>query len=222
MLHYFVVIVSNFQSPQKKTAFCFNGIGVSKVKKIFQIDRKECDTIIRLLGIKFKMQKSEIESLYKKLAPAVTNYLVANGTSYAVACDIVQETFLKLWSMRDTLEDDESRVSGLVYTIARNLRTDKFRHDKFISYREQIEDDELVVSGETSVANDGDYLKKRLESALDSLPPLLREAFVLFQVSELSVREISLQLGISESLVKVRIFRAKEKLKAALSDLDVF
>jgi RNA polymerase sigma-70 factor (ECF subfamily) len=168
------------------------------------------------------MQKSEIESLYKKLAPAVTNYLVANGTSYAVACDIVQETFLKLWSMRDTLEDDESRVSGLVYTIARNLRTDKFRHDKFISYREQIEDDELVVSGETSVANDGDYLKKRLESALDSLPPLLRDAFVLFQVSELSVREISLQLGISESLVKVRIFRAKEKLKAALSDLDVF
>jgi DNA-directed RNA polymerase specialized sigma24 family protein len=50
----------------------------------------------------------------------------------------------------------------------------------------------------------------------------LRDAFVLFQVSELSVREISLQLGISESLVKVRIFRAKQKLKEALSDLDQF
>ena len=49
---------NSFQLPvaSKKAAFCFNGIGVSKVKKIFQIDRKECDTIIRLLGIKFKIK----------------------------------------------------------------------------------------------------------------------------------------------------------------------
>jgi RNA polymerase sigma-70 factor (ECF subfamily) len=73
-----------------------------------------------------------------------------------------------------------------------------------------------------SVASDGDYLKKRIQSALESLPPLLREAFVLFQVSELSVRDISLELGITESLVKVRIFRAKQKLKEVLSDLDQF
>jgi RNA polymerase sigma-70 factor (ECF subfamily) len=168
------------------------------------------------------MHKSKIELIYRELAPKVTSYLVANGTPYAAACDIVQETFLKLWNMRDTLEGDESRASSLVYTIARNLRIDKFRRDKFMSYREQIEDDELVTSGETSVASDGDYLKTRLESALENLPPLLREAFVLFQMSELSVREISLHLGITESLVKVRIFRAKQKLKAALSDLDQF
>ena len=52
------------------------------------------------------MQKDEIESFYRKLAPKVTNYLVAGGTSYAVACDIVQETFLKLWKMRDDLEGE--------------------------------------------------------------------------------------------------------------------
>ena len=168
------------------------------------------------------MQKAEIESLYQSLAPKVTNYLVANGTPYAAACDIVQETFLKIWNMRDDLEGDESRISGLAHTIARNLRTDRFRHEKFMTYREQIEDHELVTQGDDSVAGDGGYLRKRLENALESLPPLLRDAFVLFQVSELSVREISLQLGISESLVKVRIFRAKQKLKEALSDLDQF
>jgi RNA polymerase sigma factor (sigma-70 family) len=91
-----------------------------------------------------------------------------------------------------------------------------------MAYREQIEEEELVTDGEVSVAGDGDYLKKRIESALKNLPPLLREAFLLFQVSELSVRDISLQLGITESLVKVRIFRAKQKLKAVLSDLDGF
>ena len=170
----------------------------------------------------YSMQKAEIESLYRRLSPKVTNYLVANGTPYATACDIVQDTFLKLWNMRDDLDGDENRISGLVHTMARNLRNDKFRHDKFMAYREQIEEEELVTDGEVSVAGDGDYLKKRIESALKNLPPLLREAFLLFQVSELSVRDISLQLGITESLVKVRIFRAKQKLKAVLSDLDGF
>ena len=170
------------------------------------------------------MQKAEIESLYRSLAPKVTNYLVANGTPYAAACDILQETFLKLWKMRDDLDADESRISGLAHTIARNLRADKFRHDKFMTYRAEIEENELVADGALPSAGDGDYLRKRLDAALDELPPLLREAFVLFQVSELPVREISLQLGITESLVKVRIFRARQKLKAALSDLgaDVF
>ena len=59
------------------------------------------------------MQQAEIESLYRSLAPKVTNYLVANGTPYAAACDIVQETFQKLWNMRDDLEGDESRISML-------------------------------------------------------------------------------------------------------------
>jgi RNA polymerase sigma-70 factor (ECF subfamily) len=166
------------------------------------------------------MEKSEMESLYGKLAPKVTNYLVANGTPYAAACDIVQETFLKLWNMRDDLDGDESRISGLVHTMARNLRTDKFRRDKFLTYREQIEEHELVTDGEVSVAGDRYYLKRRLKAALDDLPPLLREAFVLFQLSELPVREIAFQLGITESLVKVRIFRARQKLKTALSDLN--
>ena len=165
------------------------------------------------------MQKAEIESLYRSLAPKVTNYLVANGTPYEAACDIVQETFLKLWNMREDLEEDESRISGLVHTMARNLRNDNFRRDQFMAYREQIEEDELVTDGGVPVSGDDDYLRKRIQGALDGLPPLLREAFTLFQVSELSVRDISLQLGITESLVKVRIFRAKQKLKTMLADL---
>lgn len=167
------------------------------------------------------MDKTQIETLYTKLAPKVTNYLVANGTAYSIACDIVQETFLKLWKMRDEVENDEARASGLVYTIARNMRNDRFRREKFMTCREEIKDHEIVSNEAMPAPGDGDYLKKRLSSALASLPPLLREAFLLFQVSELSVREISQQLEITESLVKVRIFRAKQKLKELLSDLDM-
>jgi DNA-directed RNA polymerase specialized sigma24 family protein len=50
---------------------------------------------------------------------------------------------------------------------------------------------------------------------------MLSEAYTLFQIGELSIKEIAFQTGVSESLVKVRIFRAKERLKELLSDLHV-
>lgn len=165
------------------------------------------------------MDRIEIEQYYHKVAPKVTSYLVANGTPHAMACDIVQETFLKLWKMRDELDGVEARIVGLIYTIARNLRNDKLRHDKFVTFKDSFQEHELGVEAPVSHPGDEAYLKERLSAALAQLPPLLREAFLLFQVSELSIREIALQLNVTESLVKVRIFRAKQKLKELLADL---
>jgi len=160
-----------------------------------------------------------IEEHYKRIAPKLTNWLVATGSPYAEACDLVQDTFLKLWSMRDDLRDNDSAVSGLVFTIARNLRKNKFRDDSKITFVDDIKDGDLGTTSETTPAADIDHLRERLNAAFAQLPPLLREAYTLFQIGELSIREIAHETGVSESLVKVRIFRAKEKLKTLLQDL---
>ena len=68
-----------------------------------------------------------ISEHYTILAPKLLNWLVATGSSYAQACDIVQEAFLKLFRMRDDIIDDAPAVSGLVFTIARNLRKNEAR-----------------------------------------------------------------------------------------------
>ena len=47
----------------------------------------------------------------------------------------------------------------------------------------------------------------------------MREAFSLFQISELSVREIARITGATENLVKVRVHRAKVKLRELLADV---
>ena len=60
-----------------------------------------------------------------------------------------------------------------------------------------------------------------LDEAFAKLPPILRDAYTMFQVGEMSVRDIANQTGVSENLVKVRIFRAKEKLQGILADLRV-
>ena len=160
-----------------------------------------------------------IEEHYKALAPKLTNWLVASGSSYDDACDLTQRAFLKLWEMRDDLRDNDSAVAGLVYTIAKNLRKNMWRDDAKIAFVEEIGEDAAGATQPAPSPSDAEYLRNRIQKALAQLPPLLREAFTLFQIGELSIREIAHETGASESLVKVRIHRAKQKLQVLLADL---
>ena len=160
-----------------------------------------------------------IEEHYRDIAPKLTNWLVASGSSYADACDLVQRAFLKLWEMRDDLRDNDSAVSGLVYTIARNLRKNTWRDGAKMTYVDEIHEDAAGAVQPAPSPSDADYLRERIQKALDQLPPLLREAYTLFQIGELSIREIAHETGATENPVKVRIHRAKQKLQVLLADL---
>ena len=162
-----------------------------------------------------------METLYREIAPRLTNWLVSSGSSYHEACDLVQNTFLKIWKMRDDLRGNDSDVSGLAFTIARNLRKNLARDNSRITFVDEIRDEDAGTVGPATSASDSEYLRRRLSEAFSKLPPILREAYTLFQIGEMSIRDIANQTGVSENLVKVRIFRAKEKLREILSDLDV-
>ena len=160
-----------------------------------------------------------IEDYYRALAPKLTNWLVATGSPYHDACDLVQRTFLKLWEMRDDLRDDRSAVSGLVFTIARNLRKNAWRDGARMTYVDEIHEDAAGAVQPAASPSDAAYLRARIEKALEQIPPLLRESYTLFPIGELSIREIAHETGVSENLVKVRIHRAKQKLQPLLADL---
>lgn len=162
-----------------------------------------------------------IEKLYGEIAPKLTNWLVSTGSNYADACDLVQNTFVKIWQMRDDLREEDSAVSGLAFTIARNLRKNSWRDNARLKFTDQLPDvpdrhDDLRL-----LDSDREMLRKRINEALAQLPPILREAYTLFQIGEMSIREVAAQTGVTENLVKVRVFRAKEKLRELLADLRV-
>ena len=167
----------------------------------------------------------KIEELYKNIAPRLTNWLVASGSPYHEACDLVQNTFLKIWGMRDDLRDDEASVSGLAFTIARNLRKNLARDNARLTFVDEIREEDAGSVDPAELPSEVEArnaeLRRRLSEAFAKLPPILREAYTLFQIGEVPIREIANQTGVSENLVKVRIFRAKEKLKEILADLRV-
>ena len=167
-------------------------------------------------------ERMPINEHYMVLAPKLLNWLVATGSSYAQSCDLVQETFLKLWKMRDEILDDDAAVSGLVFTIARNLRKNETRDLRREVLTDEIpEDPDAASTPPATSPSDTIYLRRRLIAAFAKLPPLLREAYTLFQIAEMSISEIARETNATESLVKVRIHRAKNKLREILSDLMI-
>ena len=169
----------------------------------------------------------EIDQVYREVAPKLQSYLTGNGCSYATACDIVQETFLRIWKRKDELSNDLHQVSGLVFTIARNYRNDlarKAQHEVLASGdggrgpRDEL--GELAGVGEEprDTARPGEAaenvaaLRRRLKASLGRMPVELLETFALSRLGKLTVKDIASGTGASEANVKVRVHRAKEML----------
>ena len=166
----------------------------------------------------------EIEQVYREVAPKLQSYLTGNGCSYATACDIVQETFLRLWKRRDELTDDFHQVSGLVFTIARNYRNDLHRKNaRMVECSDCLDnqtEDRMFEGPDVRMdeARPGEAeeeeaaLRRRLKASLGRMPVELLETFALSRLGKLTVKDIASGTGASEANVKVRVHRAKEML----------
>jgi RNA polymerase sigma-70 factor, ECF subfamily len=82
--------------------------------------------------------------------------------------------------------------------------------------------DQIDASSLTSTASDADQLdavqtRQLLEQAVDSLPEVFRTVFVLRVVEQLSGVETAACLGINETTVRTRLFRAQQRLRTDLA-----
>jgi RNA polymerase sigma-70 factor (ECF subfamily) len=105
---------------------------------------------------------------------------------------------------------DEGHTTGLLYTIARNALID--------GHRKQGRNSHLYDEPEHSQPNPEAHLLVREEyrrvlAALKELEPDERDALSLVVSSDLSYREIARISGTSEANIKVRVHRARIKLR---------
>ena len=134
------------------------------------------------------------------------------------ARDVVQESYLRAYRGLRRFRGD-AQFSTWLYRITANCastelgRRARHRHDDL--------DDELPdatwrgTSG-PELAVDNVALRERLEGALGALPPRLRAVVVLRDVYDLPHDAIAAELGISVSAAKVRLHRARRRLRQDL------
>jgi len=121
----------------------------------------------------------------------------------ALAEDVTQETFVRLFTRLDTFSF-QSKFSTWVFQIARNAGLDALRSR---SRRLRLVD----VAPPPARAPDP-HAGAELGAALASLSPKLREALLLVEILGLSYRETATVLRVPEGTVKSRVFQARERL----------
>lgn len=126
-----------------------------------------------------------------------------------MACDIMQESFIRIYEKYTA----ENFTPQLLYTIGRNLALDSIRKRK--NYPSSLEDnDQPVDSQEHYLMVRDEY--RRVLVAMKHLEEDERDLLSLVVSSELPYRELALITGTSEANVKVKIHRARKKLRAYL------
>jgi RNA polymerase sigma-70 factor (ECF subfamily) len=129
--------------------------------------------------------------------------------------DVSQEVFVKLYRFLHQFKQD--RFTTWLYKITLNATRDYYRKEQ----RELAKEDKLNAQRQTIfLSAEDDVLlfeeDKILHNAIQALDEKYRYPIVLYYFHELKYEEIAEVLNISLSTVKVRLLRAKEKLKAAL------
>ena len=134
------------------------------------------------------------------------------------ARDVVQEAYMRAYRGLKRFRGD-AQFTTWMYRITANCaathlgRRARHRHD-------ELHDDAQLVD----LGPDGDpeanaarvALRDRLRAALEDLPPKLRAVVVLRDIYDLPHEAIASELGISESAAKVRLHRARRKLRERL------
>jgi RNA polymerase sigma-70 factor (ECF subfamily) len=134
------------------------------------------------------------------------------------ARDVVQESYLRAYRGLKRFRGDAQFTTWL-YRITANCasthlgRRSKHRHEELLDDAPYADTNpELDPQARTEAGATRD----RLQSALRALPPRLRAVVVLRDVYDLPHEAIAAELGISESAAKVRLHRARKKLREQL------
>lgn len=139
------------------------------------------------------------------------NYLVRMIGDYDKAADIFQESFTRYWEHYGRQEHS----AGLLFTIGRNAVIDSRRRQG----GEQPYDDRVRdhrPDQETAVLNKESY--DRVLTAMDHLKPIEREVLALAVDGEFTYEEIARITHISVGNVKVKVHRARQRLRSLLKE----
>lgn len=128
------------------------------------------------------------------------------------ANDVVQDTFMRLWQHVEKVNLDSAKP--YLFKIANNLMIDQFRKKKFESSN-QIDIEKHSYSYEYT------DIKYHLDKALNSLPQIQKTVVLLRDYEEYSYEEIGKITGLSESQVKVYIYRGRKNLKDYLIEAKI-
>lgn len=139
------------------------------------------------------------------------------------ADDVTQEVMIRIWNNLDNF--DLGSAKSWIMKTTHNLCLDYLRRRKVNSQREYInnEGDELTIKAphylsDPEITTRREMLKERINSAIEQLPDMLKEIFIMYEIQGFKYKEISEVINIPLNSVKVYLLRARKKMQEELKE----
>jgi RNA polymerase sigma-70 factor (ECF subfamily) len=152
--------------------------------------------------------------LYERHHGPVYRFARRIGASIAMAEDVTHDCFVLLIKEAGRFDPSRASLRTFLCTVARSQTYSRLRREG----REVLLDDTY----ERAAAPDTDPIvaterRDAVEQAIARLPPLQREALVLFEYEELGLSEIAAIVRADIGTVKSRLHRARQSLRRMLA-----
>ena len=170
----------------------------------------------RLLERAADGETTAFQILYERYRDPIFRFAYRLLGSVEAAEDVAHDCFLSLIKDPGRFDPGRASLRTYLYAAARNLAAKRYNSFAREMGIEQLSQ-EPVDRHEPMAEVLGNELSEVVQRAIAELPPLQREALVLFEYEELSLAEIATIVGADANTVKARLFRAREKLRAGLN-----
>lgn len=154
------------------------------------------------------MNDPEFERWLADLRPDLLRFALWLARDRATAEDVVQEAMLRAWKARGELAEAGAGRAWLL-TIVRREHARLYERKRF----ELTDVDALVASDDPQLAAADQQELGELRAAILRLPDDYREPLVMQVLGGFSTQEIANELGLTQSAVLTRLFRARDQLR---------
>ena len=178
-----------------------------------------------------KNDQQALTEIYRYTSPTIYKMVQILVKDHDTVNDIIQDTYIKAFSRIDQLHNP-SKLLPWLKMIATNTAKDWLKKSKPVLFSEMGKDD--TSDGQTFVENleneridqnpelaaDEKEVRRLIMEILDQLPEDQRLVIGMFYYEEMSVKDISSALDLSENTVKSRLSYARKKIKEHILELE--
>ena len=171
----------------------------------------------RLLEQAGEGDQAAFRELYDRYREPIFRFAYRLLGSVEIAEDVTHDVFLSVVRKSENYRPERASLKTYLYAAARNLALKHFRGQGRETGLDEVSEEpkDSPRRGPLRKLLD-EELATQVREAVFSLPPLQREALILFEYEGLSLNEVAEIAGTDAGAIKARLYRAREGLRRTL------
>jgi RNA polymerase sigma-70 factor (ECF subfamily) len=155
-------------------------------------------------------------ALFEFYAPRIKGFLVRTGTTAEIAEELAQEAMLSAWRKAALFDGSRASVSTWIYTIARNLRIDRLRHERGVKagalYEVLRSDDPEQPDDVLERSERNDHIRAAIRELPNEQMTIVRLSFFEDKAHGDIARILGIPLGTVKSRLRLALAKLRERL----------